>query len=332
MQYKPSLKSMKTFLNAQGHDADSKGQEEIFELYKRVCREKVGFFQSSVFDKSFFEAKDIKDTAEFVNLSGVIASEVAKVGDSLARLYALMDKYIEQCPYEELRFLIFSGAKRIAPSILKKAFSVKYHQYQEVWLEKIASNLENLPPEERSVLLHHYEQIREDIPQLFRVYQQSFQPHEIEKMKKIAQDKLLLMQHFNPQLLEENYKAFYDGSEEKISLIREIMALTHSYPKGYLQHIPMSALRNLKEDILQQKRAEESSKKKVAEHIRRLEESMMMINDSEFDAACMDAIKELDNDELQKIVQYINSQDKFFANKFESIAKQLRGSIKAKII
>ncbi len=321
---------MKILVKSHGYDMDGSDESEILKTYEKICIQEIKTFQNIVFEQNFFETQSLRETAEFVALTNIIKEEIRQIQGSVEKLYEVLDRYIEKCPYEELKFLIFSGIKKIPFMILDRAFKIKYYQYQEIWLEKIEINLEILPLEERSVLMQYYQDHRENIPLLFKVYRQTFDPKEVQKMKEVAQNKLLLLQNFSPQLLEENYKAFFDESEQKIHLIKEILSYTHSYPKNYLKKIPINQLMILKEEIKKQKEQEERSKKRVAKYIKLLEESMMVINDGDFDMACSNAIKELDSEELQKVIGHLGSQNKFFANKFESVAKQLRGSVKAK--
>lgn len=329
--YKPSLKSMKVFLQSKGYNVEHKDSQEVLDIYKDVCSQEVNMYQNEVFDTSFFDVSRANENMELIALSQIIKTEIEQIQNEPQKLYILIDKYIEQCPYEEFKFLIFSGVKKLPFLTMDRIFKIKYYEYQEVWMEKIEQHLDVLPQEEKRVLMYHYDKIRDNIPLLFRAYQKSFDVDEVEKMKRVAEDKLLLLQNFNPQILEENYRAFYDESPEKIKLVKEVLSLTSSYTKSFLKHIPMDELLNLIKEIKKQKQNEEESKKRIVKHIKILEESITMASDSDFDMACINAIEELNNEELQKVLHYLGSQNKFFLNKFESVAKQFGSNIKAKI-
>ncbi|RDU73281.1 hypothetical protein CQA57_05180 [Helicobacter anseris] len=329
--HKPALKSMKVFLQSKGYDVEHKDFQEVFDIYKNVCLQETTAYQNEVFDTSFFDISGANENVELIALSQVIKTEIEQIQNEPQKLYVLIDRYIEQCPYEELKFLIFSGVKKLPFLTMDRIFKIKYYQYQEVWMEKIEQHLDVLPQEEKKVLMHHYDKMRDNIPLLFRAYQKSFDTDEVEKMRSVAENKLLLLQNFNPQMLEENYKAFYDESPEKIKLVKEVLSLTSSYTKSFLKHIPMEELLSLIEEIKKQKRDEEESKKRIIKHIKILEESIAMASDGDFDIACMSAIEELNNEELQKVLHYLGSQNKFFVNKFESVAKQFGSNFKAKV-
>ncbi|WP_104697888.1 MULTISPECIES: hypothetical protein [unclassified Helicobacter] len=329
--HNPSLKSMKIFLQSRGYDTDNKEKQEILELYKKICSQEICLYQNDIFDNNFFEAMGVRENAEFITLSQTIGREVEEIQTDVKKLYILLDKYIEKFPYEELKFLIFSRVKKIPFLTIERILKIKYCEYQEVWLEKIEKNLKVLPQEERMTLMQYYQQIRNNIPLLFKVYQKSFDEQEVQRMKEVAENKLLLLKNYEPQMLEESYKVFYDDSEEKMKLVREVLELTHSYTKHSLKHMPVKNLLELKEEIKRQKHKEEQSKKLILKHIKILEESILMASDSEFDMACINAVNELNSEELQKVLDYLGSQNKFFINKFESVAKQISGRMKAKI-
>ena len=328
MAYKPSMRGMKIYLQGHGHQIDSMNDEEIFELYSQISGAEIKSFQEEVFDSSFLGIA--QETPGLHKLSGVIKEEIKSIGSDAYKLQKLIDAYIEKFPFEELKFLIFSGVKKIPFLVVDRIVKIKSYQYQEIWLEKIAQNLEILPVEERSVLINQYQQF--NISQLFKVYQKTLHQDEVEKMKAVAQNKFNLLKNFSPQLLESSYKAFYDESEEKSELIDEILKHTRSYSRGALKNLPFHQLNSLKEEILEQEKEKSKSKKRVIDHIRALEASMLMTHDSDFDAACMDAIAELNNLELQKVIDYLSARNKFFINRFESVARQFHSSSKNRII
>lgn len=330
--HNPSLKSMKIFLQSRGYDVDHKERQEILELYQKTCLKEISLYQNDIFDHNLFEATRVRENAEFIALSQAIGREVEEIQTDVKKLYVLLDKYIEKCPYEELKFLIFSRVKKIPFLTIERILKIKYCEYQEVWLEKIENNLTALPQEEKMTLMQYYHQIRNNIPLLFKVYQKSFNEKEVEEMRKVAENKLFLLKNFEPQMLEDNYRVFYDDSEEKMKLVREVLALTHSYTKHSLKHMPIKNLLELKEEIKKQKYKEEQSKKLIFKHIKILEESILMASDSEFDMACINAVDELNSEELQKVLDYLGSQNKFFVNKFESVVKQMGSRMKAKIL
>lgn len=327
--YEPSIQMVKLFLQNCNYDIENKSDEEILRLYQEHNSREVMEFQKEVFDNGFIDMA--KEMPELLEIANVIKEDIRKVGDDVSALYGIIDKYIEKYPYEELKFLIFSGIKKIPLLIVERVVKAKSYQYQEIWLEKIAKNLEVLPIEERSVLMAKYQSLCDNLTVLFGIYQQSFQKEEITRMQEVAQNKLMILKNFSPQLLEANYKAYYNESKEKLELVNEILKYTQTYPKVFLKNQSMERLNNLKKEIISRKEEEAQSKKLVFEHIRALEESMAETNDSNFDAACMSAINDLNNIELQKVVDYIGSKNKFFVNRFEEVAKRFRSKVNAKV-
>ncbi len=327
--YQPSIRMVKLFLQNCNYDIENKSDEEILKLYQDHNLREVMEFQKEVFDNGFVDIT--KEIPELLEIANVIKEDIKGVGDNISALYGIIDKYIEKYPYEELKFLIFSGIKKIPLLIVERIIMAKTYQYQEIWLEKIAKNLEVLPIEEKSVLMAKYQSLCDNLTTLFNIYQKSFQEEGIAKMREVAQNKLAILKNFSPQLLEATYRAYYNESEEKLKLVNEILEYTQSYPKAFLKNQSMERLMNLKKEIIGRREEEAQSKRLVFEHIKALEESMAETNDSNFDAACMNAISDLNNIELQKVVDYIGSKNKFFVNRFEEVAKRFRSKVNAKV-
>lgn len=318
----PSMRMMKLFLQNHEIDIEDKSEEEILKLYKDCNIQEVMEFQKDVFDNGYLDKA--KEVPEMLEVANMIKESIKRVGDNVSRLYGVMDQYMEKYPYEELKFLILSGVKKIPLVVVDLVTKIKAYQYQEIWLEKIADNLDVLPAEEKSVLMDRYQNLRDNLAALFKVYQKSFREEEVLKMQKIAQSKLELLKNFSPQLLETNYSAYYNEGKEKLDLIHEILSYTQIYSRSFLKNRTMKQLMEFKEEILKHKAEKTQSKKLVFEHIQALEESMTETDDSTFDAACMSAINELNNIELQKVIQYLGSKNRFFINRFEEVAKRFR--------
>ncbi|MCE3040437.1 hypothetical protein [Helicobacter anatolicus] len=332
--HKPSVSSMQTFLIANGYNAsevEKMSDEELLNNYSKQVMQEIQDFQKGALEDSnigiFVQMQHNKEIQQKLQ---EIKERIKKVHQDLRKIYQIVDDFIEDFSIDELRYFLFNGVQKIPSNLIEKALQVKFFQYKIVWLDQIEKNFNQLPEEERRTLMEQYYSIH-DSKKLYKIYQNSYDQKEVTKMAEVAKNKLLLLKNFTPEDLEKNYERFYNESEEKIEMIKEIMRLTGSYSRSVLRSMNMEQLSNLIASIRQQIQKTNEEKQIVMKYVRILENSMRSVDDYDFQEVCIDAINHLSNEQLQKVISTLSSQNKFFAGKFESVARQLRSKVKAKI-
>lgn len=332
--HKPSVSSMQTFLIANGYNAsevEKMSDEELLNNYSKQVMQEIQDFQKGALEDSnigiFVQMQHNKEIQQKLQ---EIKERLKKVHQDLRKIYQIVDDFIEDFSIDELRYFLFNGVQKIPSNLIEKALQVKFFQYKIVWLDQIEKNFSQLPEEERRTLMEQYYFIH-DSKKLYKIYQNSYDQKEVTKMAEVAKNKLLLLKNFAPEDLEKNYERFYNESEEKIEMIKEIMRLTGSYSRSVLRSMNMEQLSNLIASIRQQIQKTNEEKQIVMKYVRILENSMRSVDDYDFQEVCIDAINHLSNEQLQKVISTLSSQNKFFAGKFESVARQLRSKVKAKI-
>ncbi|PAF49864.1 hypothetical protein BKH41_00755 [Helicobacter sp. 12S02232-10] len=322
---------IKLYLKNHGYniiELNAMDNEKLFNLYKEHSLKVIYEFQTSLHQNNSFSVGHIKN----YDLENQLKSKLLKIGKNFSKIYDLIDEYIDRYSYEDFLEILCMQLDTIPPSKLEKILKVKYRQLQQVWLEKLEEKFKILPVEERIPLVKYYEKNQDDIAKLKRAYQDSKDPSHLEKIKKISEIKLNIIKIFMPSLMEENYKAYYDETPEKLELIDHILELTNSYSKKYLKDLTISKLKFLKNDIIEQNKREAQDKKLFQKYTKALSESMNSMDDNEFSKVCLDAIAELNSDQLQRVVSFLASKNKFFLNKFNTTVKSYQSIAKTKIV
>ncbi|MDO7253667.1 hypothetical protein [Helicobacter cappadocius] len=322
---------MKIYLTNRGHtqtELNHLNDSELFELYKEESLEYLHLFQLELDEQI---GNTIKNRPKNYNSPSKLKTKIEKIGKNISKVYDMIDEYIDDYTYEE--FLeIFRSYLRIPAVKIQKILKVKYRQLQEVWLEKLKVRFSSLPDEERIQLMDYYEKNRDNIQKLKQIYHLSEDENYIKNIQQISEFKLDIMESFMPELMEENYKAYYDETPEKINLVQEVLTLTHSYPRSFLKELSMSKLVFLKNEIIEQDKREIADKKLFNKHTKALEEALNSPNDTDFSRAALDAITELDSDILHRVVNYLTNKNKAFLNKFNTAIKGYQNILKTKFI
>ncbi|PAF53344.1 hypothetical protein BKH42_06405 [Helicobacter sp. 13S00482-2] len=327
----PSARSMKVYLSNNGHtqiELDHLSNSELFELYKKESLESIYLFQSDL-DKKICIAT--AEGLKHYEIEDKLKTKIKKIGRDISKVYDMIDEYIDEYTYDQFLEIFRSYLSVPAPKI-EKILKVKYRQLQEVWLEKLKIRFASLPDEERIQLMHYYEKNRDNIKKLKQIYHFSEDEYYVGDIQRISESKLSIIKNFMPELMEENYKAYYDETPEKINLIQEVLKLTHSYPRSYLKRLSISKLLFLKNEIIEQDKRDIINKKLFNKHIKALEEAMNSPNDNDFSKAALNVITELDGDNLHRVVNYLTNKNKTFLNKFNASIKTYQNILKNKFI
>ncbi|PAF41503.1 hypothetical protein [Helicobacter sp. 11S02596-1] len=321
---------MKLYLKNHGYspaELDIMEDEKIFNLYKTINHKMIYDFQITLCQNNSFPAEQVKD----YDLENQLKSKLSKIGKNFSKIYGLIDEYIDHYDYQEFLEILCMHLDTIPSSKIAKILKVKYRQLQQVWLEKIEQRFQVLPIEERIPLIRYYEKNQDNLAVLKRVYDESKDPAYIEKIKKISEVKLDVIKVFMPSLMEENYKAYYDETPEKLELISRILALTNAYSKKYLKELSISKLKILEDEIIRQNKQEAQDKKLFQKYTKAFSKSMASADDNEFSKVCIEAVAELNSEQLQMVVSFLAGKNKFFLNKFNTTIKNYQNISKIKI-
>lgn len=317
---------VKNYLANHGYnfeDLNLMGQEEILGVYRRYNKKIVHQFQSSINGKEVVEKK-----IEEYGIEDELKEKLLEVGKSVTKLYDVIDKYIQHYHYEDFLKLLKLYLDDMPSSKIEKILEIKHHQFEEMYLSKIGDLLANLMPQERLVLMQFYEKKRDDLFELEEIYQKCRTQNVLEQMKEVASSKLEIIRNFMPDLMEENYKAYFDETPKKLEMVEKILELSKSYTRRYLKTLTISKLEFLENAIIEQNKKEILEKKLFKKHTKALEKTMVSLDDNEFSNACLNAISELNSEQLQKVIAHMASKYKTFSSKFNSATKSYKNMIK----
>ncbi|WP_143428888.1 hypothetical protein [Helicobacter sp. 12S02634-8] len=322
---------IKTYLKNNGYDGaelEKYNTSQLLEMYQNHISKEIHIFQTFLNQNHALTLAPIKDHA----IQQELRTKISAVKKKFSKIYDLIDTYMGYYDYEEFLEILCVQLSNIPATKIKKALQIKYHQIQQVWLEGLEDQLQDLPAEERATLMQYYQRHQNDFSKLEKVYEDSKNPAYIQKLKKIAEDKLMVVKNFMPSLMEENYPAYYNGTPKKLELIEKISKLTNSYPKKYLKTLMISQLELLESDIIEQNQREIQDKKLFQKYTKAFLESLNSMEDNDFSKVCLDAISELNSEQLQRVVSFLASKNKFFLTRFEALTKGFKSIIKTKII
>lgn len=309
-------------------ELDALSKDELFELYQKKNLEYLHLFKAELNEKMGNVPK-MADIESQINDD--LRIQIQKIGRNISKLYDLIDEHIDDYTYEQ--FLeIFRTYLRVSPAKIQKILKVKYRQLQEVWLEKLEVRFSSLPLKERIELMSYYEKNRDNIQKLKQIYHLSEDENYIHNIEKVSESKLNIIENFMPELMEENYKAYYDETPEKIDLINEVLGLTQSYSKSFLKELTISKLTFLKNEVIDQDKREKEDRRLFNKHTKALEDAMKSMNDGDFPKASLDAITELDSDLLHRVVNYLTNKHKTFLNRFNTAIKSYQNILKTKFV
>lgn len=237
------------------------------------------------------------------------------------KIYEMLDEYIENYTVCEIAETIFMKTKKTKIAKLEKMMRIKRSQLQELWLEALERNLSTLPEQEAQTLLKFYYDKKDDLIALKDIYLRSNDKKYLNTLYEIASMKLHIVQDYMPKELEETYRVYYDNSQEKITLIKQILKISSGFEKGYLLTMSIHDLDELLIQIkeeLQKKQQEEEEAKKYLEEFK---DALHSTNEEIFLEVCIDAASALSRDRFQELCATLAKKYKTFRHRFTDIAR-----------
>ncbi|PAF52637.1 hypothetical protein [Helicobacter sp. 13S00477-4] len=323
---------IKVFLKNHGYNTEEIKQadnKKIIELYEEYNIKAIYEFQIFLNQNN---ALSSTENIKKYHMQDELNQKILKINGDISKIYDLIDIYFDDYDHDELLEILCKRIKNFSINKIQKIFQIKYRQYQEIWLKKLEIRFKDLPAEEKIFLKKYYEKNRNNMEKLKYVYEYSKNPQYIEKIKKVAQIKLDIMENFMPDLKESYYKSYYNNTPEKIKLIKEISQLNPSYSKNQLKEFTITELKSLNSEILEQNKKEIQDKKLFHKYTNAISQSMDSMDDESFVKICLEAIRELDEEQLQKVVNFSISRNKFFLGKFNTVIKEHQGLTKIRFI
>ncbi|PAF42224.1 hypothetical protein [Helicobacter sp. 11S03491-1] len=325
------IKMIKMYLQNHGYTQDELkhlDNKKIFALYKDESIKGIYEFEGILNQDTSSAIENFKN----YNVDEQLKDKIQKDSRDISKIYDLINEYIDEYTYDEFLEIFKTQFSNIAMNKIEKILRIKYRQFQEIWLEKLELRFQHLPVEERIPLMKYYEKNRDNIQKLKYVYHHSENPTYIHDIQRVSEIKLNIIKTFMPELMEENYKDYYDETPEKIALVDEVLKLTSSYSKQYLKDLNIAKLKFLQNEVIEQNKKDIHDKKVFQKYTKALEDSINTMDDDEFGKICLNAITELNSDQIQKIINYLSNKNKLFLNKFNTTIKGYQNIIKVKFI
>ncbi|MGX3045690.1 hypothetical protein [Helicobacter sp. T3_23-1056] len=251
-----------------------------------------------------------------------IPIELAQIieGDNV-KIYEMLDEYIENYTVREVAETIFMKTKKTKIAKLEKMMRIKRSQLQEVWLESLERNLSTLPTEEAQTLLKFYYDKKDNLIELKNIYTRSNDKKYLQQIYEIASMKLHIVRDYMPKELEDTYRVYYDNSQEKISLIKQILKMSNGFEKGYLLGLSIHDLGELFTQIqedLERKRKEEEEVKMYFDEFK---DALHSTKEEMFLEVCIDAASALPRERFQELCASLAKKYKTFRHRFSDIAR-----------
>ena len=303
--------ALKEYLRTHGVDnVVDLGLEELQTEYERIVREGISYYRNLLQEENseieFLEAKK-RDVID-------VLKQAQTTDDIYDILYEFLHTYM---PTDLIAFM--AEIKMPVPyTRLQKIIAIVHARVQDEVLDKIKSDLESLPPQERETLIAHYESMRNDVLWLEKLHNRYKSSGTLEYLRSTAETKLNIMQTFLSRDLESEYKPFYDNSKEKRTLIAKILEISGIYTKNELFDMKIADLQATYDEIMQQVLQKEREQKLMRRYIELFEDSAGITED-EFKGHCKDMQDSLPDDIIGEIISHFTTRNHFIANKINNV-------------
>ncbi len=158
------LKSVKAFLLRHGHtkeEIERLDKESVINLYEKDTRKNTLNFLHYMNEDTFsvISTLDEADIGEF-------KLKVQENLDNMAILVDIIRDGFNDFSYADIADTLTLNIKNISIHKLQRILRIAYREFQEILLDKIATQLKELPIEEYKTIMNHYESIRGDTARL----------------------------------------------------------------------------------------------------------------------------------------------------------------------
>ncbi|AAP77219.1 hypothetical protein LS66_003845 [Helicobacter sp. MIT 03-1614] len=321
------LKSVKAFLLRHGHtkeEIERLDKESVINLYEKDTRKNTLNFLHYMNEDTFsvISTLDEADIGEF-------KLKVQENLDNMAILVDIIRDGFNDFSYADIADTLTLNIKNISIHKLQRILRIAYREFQEILLDKIATQLKELPIEEYKTIMNHYESIRGDTARLRSTIQELSDEKKRQQILDMARFKLLIVKDFmSKNTFNDVYKEYLNNTPEKLKLVEDILILTGMYSKNYLKNVPMEELEDMKAKLLEHKRQDERDHKIFTQYTQMLDESMYGSNEQEFSDVCVKIITGLNQKQILMISDYLSAKNPVFVNRFNTLLRDFKNSLK----
>lgn len=231
--------------------------------------------------------------------------------------YSVFNELLAQHSYAMIHEVV---ANTLPAHGIEKALlilEIKYRQYQEIIIEKIAQKIATfMPKEECASFMLFIENNRENVELLKDIFAQLNDSKIANNISNITNAKKYIISEFMPLDMEKNYKQFFNNAKDKQELVRRLRSISNAYSKKQIDDMTKEDLI----DILNSIRQKELDDKKDAEDFKKYMEAFKLAlyedDGSRFDALVIQVLEDVSKDCLAKLKLHLREEDTLFDNKF----------------
>lgn len=183
------------------------------------------------------------------------------------------------------------------------------------------ANLSTLPAEEAQTLLKFYYDKKDNLIELKDIYTRSNDKKYLSQIYEIACMKLHIVRDYMPKELEETYRVYYDNSQEKIELIKQILSISNGFEKGYLLGLSMHDLGELLIQIQEELQKKKKEEEEVKMYFDEFKNALHSTKEEMFLEVCIDAASALSRERFQELCANLAKKFKTFRHRFTDIAR-----------
>lgn len=295
-------------------DADKLSSDELQVKFRDITRN-----WSKKFVNFNLGIKQEKSDEDIEIADGAIKKKIKESDD----FYATFSELLWQYSYATIHEVV---ANALPAHTIEKALlvlDIKYRQYQEIIIEKIATKIATfMPQEECATFMLFIENNRNDVELLKDILTQLNDDKVANNISKITNTKKYIISEFMPRDMEKNYKQFFNNAKDKQELVRRLRGISSAYSKKQLDDMTKEDLI----DILNSIRQKEMSDKKDAEDFKKYLEAFQLAiyedDDNRFDALVIRVLEDVSNECLNKLKIRLREIDSLFDNKFGLAQKE----------
>ncbi len=237
------------------------------------------------------------------------------------QLYDTLGEFLSLYELQDIAEILSNYASDGSYKRIERALRIAYREYQETLLGEIEQCYKDLPTEELVTQMAEYVAHRDNIKHLQEVLFALKSPQKQEQVVHLAQLKHDLLKSYRRNELEYFYRNFYENSEEKRAIIEKIMKITSIYTKEKLKNMKLDVLEEMYTILLETEAKEKAEKEKFERYLKLFEESIYQDDEEIFDDLCRAAPNELNNEHLEKILEFLEGANMLFAKKFRNLLK-----------
>ena len=246
----------------------------------------------------------------------------AKMKES-SDFYAVFNELLTQYSYATIHEVVANTlpAHKIEKALL--ILEIKYRQYQEIIIEKIAQKIATfMPKEECATFMLFIENNRGEVELLKDIFKQISDNKTMQNIGRVTNIKKLIISEFMPRDMEKNYKQFFNNSKDKQELVRRLRQISSAYSKKQLDDMTKEDLIDILNSIRQKEIDDKKDKDDYAKYLEAFRLAIYDNDDDRFDALVIQALEDVSKDCLARLRLRLREEDPLFDNKFSAAQKE----------